>query len=208
MKIDNVVVGDLDTNCWLIEGPDGSVVIIDPGDEAERIMDAVAGRTVDGVLLTHAHFDHLGAADQVADEAASYLYLPGPETRHMHQHVNERVARDRGVTVPIIDFYAADGEELHLAGLVFRVMVTPGHTPGASGYVVRDPEGGQLHYFSGDTLFAHDIGRTDFPGGSETDMTDSLARIARELPPSTIVYPGHGPTTTIAEELAFGTLPS
>ena len=212
MNIERVIVGELRTNCWIIEGvPETEdtgapaptpVIVIDPGDEADKILDALRGRPVAGVLLTHGHFDHLGAADEVADETASFLYLSEPEAEVIAEGLaDSRTRYQIEVDVPRIDYKVNEGDVLQLAGLRIGVMLTPGHSPGSVGYLIPEPENARIHYFSGDTLFARDIGRTDFLGGDAQAMETSLARIAK-LPPDTAIYPGHGPATTIAREAA------
>jgi glyoxylase-like metal-dependent hydrolase (beta-lactamase superfamily II) len=202
MKIDVAKVGNLQTNVWMVEGPDGTLVVIDPGDEPDTLLTAIANRKVAGILLTHGHLDHIGAADELADETGSFLYIGREEVAHIPRHRDEVRQWDMELTEPIIDFQLDDGDELELAGLHWRFLHTPGHTPGSGGYLVGDPKTGAQHYFSGDTLFYHDIGRTDFAGGDTEAMTASLEKLARELPEDCTVYPGHGPTTTKAEEAA------
>ncbi|MCL2680766.1 MAG: MBL fold metallo-hydrolase, partial [Coriobacteriia bacterium] len=159
-------------------------------------------RPVAGILLTHGHFDHVLAADEVADETSSYLYMSQAELDISPQLVTDIEERyGIKVTVPRVDFKLYDGDLLDLAGLRVEVMLTPGHTVGSVGYLVWDEaEPEQKHYFSGDTLFARDVGRTDLLGGDEAAMQQSIERIARELAPSTKVYPGHGPATSIERE--------
>lgn len=212
MNISRVKVRDIayPTNVWLIEGiPEKAgqtppLIVIDPGGEADTILDAIDGRPVAGVLLTHGHYDHIDAANDVTDESASFLYMSDAEFSMIHEIIDDIRERypDIETEVPIVDFKVADGDVLELAGLRVKVMLTPGHTAGSTGYVITDPDTGQVHYFSGDTLFARNYGRTDLLGGSQEDMERSLERIARELDPSTKVYPGHGPSTTIAREAA------
>jgi len=212
MKIDRVIVGDLKTNTWLIEGAPAevgqtpSLIVIDPGAEADKILAAIGDRPVAAVLLTHGHFDHIMCADEVADETSSYLYMSEPEVELLPQlcaDIKERY----GISYeePRVDFKFNDGEIKELAGLTVEFMVTPGHTTGSSGFVISEPNSEQKHYFSGDTLFARDVGRTDLTGGCQATMENTIERLARELDPSTKVYPGHGPTTTIEREAAANT---
>jgi len=206
MNVERVVVGNLRTNTWIVEGiPEtpGSkpqLLIIDPGDEADKILDAVGERPVAGVFLTHGHFDHLGAADEVADETGSFLYISAAEAAVLSEGLADASRRYQlDIEVPRIDFQLNEGDVLQLAGLEIEVIITPGHSPGSAGYLVREPGSEQIHYFSGDTLFARDVGRTDLLGGDPEAMDVSLSRIT-QMPPDTQVYPGHGPATTILRE--------
>jgi len=209
MNIDRVIVGDIKTNTWLIEGipteagQTPPLIVIDPGDEAEKILDAIAGRPVAAVMLTHGHFDHIGAADEVADESSSYLYMSEAELNTCPQLV-EDIEQRYGIKVdiPRVDFKVKDGDVFDLAGLKVEVMLIPGHTQGSVGYVISAPGSEQKHFFSGDTLFARDVGRTDLLGGDQAAMEQSIERIASELAPSAKVYPGHGPATSIEREAA------
>ena len=186
MKIEERTVGPVQTRCYILSGEDRQdCLIIDPGDEAKRIMDAAGGKTVAAVLLTHGHFDHIGAAREVM----------GPGTRLFIHREDGKMLGDpalnagrlflgRDITAPAPTDYVKDGDEMTLAGLKVRVLHTPGHTPGSVCYLIED------HLFTGDTLFDHGWGRTDLPGGDETQMMRSLRRVmpmAREYP----VHAGH-----------------
>ena len=212
MKVDRVIVGDLKTNTWLIEGIPAKagqtppLIVVDPGAEADKILAAIGDRPVAAVLLTHGHFDHIMCADDIADETSSFLYMSEPEVKLLPQlcaDIKERY----GIFYeePRVDFKFNDGEVKELAGLNVKFMVTSGHTTGSSGFVISKPDSEQRHYFSGDTLFAGDVGRTDLTGGCQTAMEETIERLARELDPSTLVYPGHGPTTSIEREAVANT---
>ena len=207
MNVDRVVVGEIKTNTWLIEGIPAEagqtppLIVIDPGDEADKILDAIAGRPVAAVMLTHGHFDHIGAADEVADESSSFLYMSEAELATCPQLVADIEERyGIKVDIPRVDFKVKEGDVFDLAGLKVEVMLIPGHTQGSVGYLISAPDSDEKHFFSGDTLFARDVGRTDLLGGDQAAMERSIERIATELDPSTKVYPGHGPATSIARE--------
>ena len=191
-------VGELGTNCYLaVSGQ--TAAIVDPGGDCERIVDALdsGGLSLQMILLTHAHADHTGAAGPLKERY--------PEAR---LHLHEAEAGWPGRTSHTLSYWLADvspcpeadvlvkeGDELALNGVVFRVMHLPGHTPGCVGYYLE----GQGVLLGGDVLFAGSIGRTDLPGSASGRMMDSLERLGT-LPDATIVFPGHGPQTTIGRE--------
>ena len=206
--IDRVVTGILEENCWFVTDPaTNHCVAIDPGDDAGALITALGRRILDGVLLTHGHFDHVGAAEELADFGSALVSIHEDEVELLAwAPENAKQLGIEGLEAPTPDLTFKDGEELQVGEFRFTVLHTPGHTPGSSCFLLRDPQAGQLHLFSGDTLFCHDIGRTDFPESRPQLMPDSLMKLAR-LDRATIVYPGHGRTTTIADELD-GTLPT
>jgi len=188
MKITVLPLGMLQTNCYILTEGDRCLVI-DPGDEPEKVLGFLEkhGLTLEAVLLTHGHFDHVGAVKTLAAETDCRVFLcekdlslPGAMTAGPLYHT---------------DFYG-EGDKRTLAGLEFEVLHTPGHTPGS--VCLRFGE----HLFSGDTLFAGSCGRTDFPGSSPADMIRSLSRLS-QLEESLKVYPGHGGSTTIGEEKRY-----
>ncbi|MCL2655103.1 MAG: MBL fold metallo-hydrolase [Coriobacteriia bacterium] len=199
--IDRVVNGLLEENCWFITNPaTNRCVAIDPGDDAATLITALGKRILEGVLLTHGHFDHVGAAEELADYGSALVYVHEAEVDLLAWAPENARQHGLEIDVPVPDLTFADGEELQVGEFSFTVLHTPGHTPGSSCFLLRDPETEQQHLFSGDTLFCRDIGRTDFPESMPQLMAGSLMKLAR-LEPATIVYPGHGPTTTIADEL-------
>ena len=201
--IERVVNGILEENCWFITNlATGHCVAIDPGDEAGALIAALGKRVLDGVLLTHGHFDHVGAAEELADYGSALVYVHADEVDLLAWAPEN--ARQLGVgeiDAPVPDLTFTDGEELQVGEFCFTVIHTPGHTTGSSCFLLRDSQDGCQHLFSGDTLFHHDIGRTDFPESAPQLMASSLLKLAA-LDPETLVYPGHGSTTTIGEELA------
>lgn len=205
LKIERLPLGDLQTNCYVVVGPDNHGAIIDPGDEPHRVfalLDTMPGLRVDAVILTHGHFDHVGASDEVADDVQGFVYAHEREAAALAgKHGTGGREFGMEVPVPLIDFRVADGAVIEAGSLRFEVMHTPGHTPGSMCLYLRDPETGEGHLFTGDTLFASSIGRTDFPGGDDVAMETSLEILAK-MDPATAVYPGHGTTSTIAREAA------
>ena len=194
------------TNCYLVSSePGGPAVIIDAPPEAPAIADMVrhSGVTPRALLLTHAHLDHIGGAGGVTEEWGIDACLH-PDDGWMAGDLPSQVRMLMGFDDPG-DFAGAsryepleDGELLYLAGLRFRVLHTPGHSPGHCCFWLEDD--GIL--FSGDHLFAGSIGRTDLPGGDYETLLRSMAEKVVALPPETYVLPGHGPATTLARELA------
>ena len=190
MKFKTVTVGLYEVNCTLaIDGADAWVV--DPGADEEAIVKAAEaeGAKIAGVLLTHAHFDHIGAIPGIKarfPEAPVYVH---PSDEVMFGHPFNRLPPE----YPSFPKPAGvvDARKFPLA----EVIETPGHTPGGVCYYFKDD--GVL--LSGDTLFAGSVGRTDFPGGSMTTLVESLKKL-KALPDDTKVIPGHGPSTTIGEE--------
>jgi len=192
-------VGELCVNAYLVYDDPREAVLIDPGDEANRLLAAVAaeGVCVKAILLTHAHFDHIGAAEAVASATGAPLYLHREEeaaltdpTRNLSGFFGAALT----VTGDIRPL--RDGDTVTVGGLSFEVLHTPGHTVGGVCYRTGDV------LFSGDTLFCESIGRLDFPGGSGEAMRRSLERLLA-LPASTAVYPGHGEPTSIGHEQQY-----
>lgn len=203
MRVDRVQVGPLETNCWVV-GDDTDVVVIDPGDDPEHIEAAVAGRQVVAVVLTHAHFDHLGAVSQVLEASGAPLLVHEADaarltSAHPAGTGGALFGFDSHVSPPA-DRVLRDSDTIAAGSLVLEVLHTPGHTQGGISLLARDPEGGAPHLFSGDTLFAGSVGRSDFPGGDARTLSRSIAEKLAPLDPETLVHPGHGPDTTIGRE--------
>jgi glyoxylase-like metal-dependent hydrolase (beta-lactamase superfamily II) len=196
-------VGQVAENCFIVraKGSDRAIVV-DPGDEAERLLGAIEAlgiTTVEAILITHCHFDHIGAVTPVAEATGAPVWCPELETR---------------VLANIMDFvpwpgfgpyesYEADhtvagGETLELAGLTIDVRFTPGHSPGHVTYALRDEDA----LFSGDVLFQGSVGRVDLPGGDWPTLLASIESLITEFPADTTVYPGHMGITTLGRERA------
>lgn len=188
LKIDRLVLGEVAVNCYIVENPETrACVIVDPGAEAERVMEAARGRTPVAVLLTHAHYDHIGAVDAVCERFGIPLYVHEADAGKLTDpdaNVSRQFAEP--VTQHTAPTLLHGGETLVLAGIPFEVMHTPGHSAGSVCYVLPGNEG----VLTGDTLFAHGYGRTDFADGDFSAMHQSLRALYR-LTPRRPAYPGH-----------------
>lgn len=206
MRIQCLQVGPLETNCWVVgETASGPVAVIDPGGDAEDILAAVGPSSVCAVILTHAHFDHLGAVREVLAATGAPLLIHVDDSARLGSDAGHGTGGAPfgfpGLTAPDADRLLRDGDEVELDGrITFEVLHTPGHTEGGICLFVRDPDGGTPHLFSGDTLFAGSVGRSDFPGGDGRALSRSIAMKLVSLPADTVVHPGHGPETTIGRE--------
>jgi hydroxyacylglutathione hydrolase len=199
MQVARVTVGPLQENCWIVrqDGADHALVI-DPGDEAERLIGEIEGLTVDAILLTHTHFDHVGAVAALARHTGAPVYCPKLEVPIL-QDINSYVFPGFG---PFESYDPEEtvegGERLTLAGIDLDVLFVPGHSPGHVAYSIPDAQA----LLGGDVLFQGSIGRFDLPGGDYPTLMDSIARLLEALPDDTAVLPGHGPATTLGRERA------
>ena len=199
LTLRQLTVGPLQENCWLIaDTVSGKAILVDPGDEAEALLAAVdaMGCSLDGIWLTHAHFDHVGGvAGVIAARPVPIWVHPADEVFYVNAESN---AAHWGVEIenpPPADHELAEGGRVHLGDFGFDVWHLPGHAPGHVAFI------GHGLCFSGDVLFAGSIGRTDLPLCDAKAMHRSLMRLAT-LDPETRVFPGHGVSTTIGRELA------
>lgn len=197
MFVRAVTVGPFQENCYLLaDSATRDAVLVDPGDEGERLIAAVEqqGFTLRALWITHAHIDHVGGIAAVKRRFDVPVYLH-PLDRPLYDHAAEQ-GRHFGVRIespPAPECELAEGDVLTVGGLSFAVIHVPGHAPGHVAFV------GDGAVFGGDCLFAGSIGRTDLPMCDARAMQQSLARFAA-LPDAMVVYPGHGPATTIGEE--------
>lgn len=190
IRIDTLVLGPLQTNCYVVHAEDSTTcVVVDPAHAPEKILEFTAARglTIEAILLTHGHFDHVGAVRDIAAETDCRVYICPEDLRLPHAFT--------AGPIYYTDTYG-EGTRLHLAGLDIAVLQTPGHTPGSVCLICGNV------MFSGDTLFAGDCGRTDLPGGSPVQMMQSLRRLAA-IEADLTVYPGHGESTTLAQERQY-----
>ena len=190
LKIHTLTLGMYQTNTYIIHDElSKTCCIIDPGYQANTILNKTdaLGLTVEAILLTHGHFDHVGAVKDIAAEADCRVFICAEDLRLPHTFT--------AGPIYYTDTYA-EGTQLHLAGLDIAVLQTPGHTPGSVCLICENA------MFSGDTLFAGDCGRTDLPGGSWNQMIQSLHRLAA-IEADLAVFPGHEESTTLAHERRY-----
>lgn len=202
IRIERLVLGMIETNCYLAQNETtGELVVIDPADEASRIrsmIDRLQAKPV-AVLLTHGHFDHIGAAGELKDAFGIPVYAMRQE-KELLASADLNLSGNYGEEITFsADEWLEDGQKLVLAGFEWEVLFTPGHTPGGCCYY----NAAASALFSGDTLFRGSIGRTDFPRSSMRQLIDSLRTRLLTLPEDTAVYPGHGPVSTIGFEKRF-----
>jgi glyoxylase-like metal-dependent hydrolase (beta-lactamase superfamily II) len=192
-----MVVGKLQTNCYILQS-ENDAIIIDPGDEPERILRFVKdlGLTPRLMVATHAHFDHVLGVERIRRE----LHLPfaiNKEDLEILESMQARVRQFMGFSVPSppqVDQFLADGQSITVGQEAMTVLHTPGHSPGSISLA------GEGYVFTGDALFNQSIGRTDLPGGDLDTLIRSITERLFSLDDDTIVYPGHGPETSIADE--------
>ncbi len=201
-------VGWLQCNCSIVGDPKTrEAIVIDPGDEVERILEIITrhGLKVQVILNTHAHIDHVGGLQKV-QQATGAPVLMHADDLELYRRLDKQAAWI-GLRVPAmaeVDGLLKEGDAVRWGRYVARVLHTPGHTQGSvclylpADSLPQEAEQGKL--FAGDTLFAGSIGRTDLWGGSFDDIMRSLHSKLMALPDETLVYPGHGPATTIGEE--------
>lgn len=199
MQVESFVLGPVMTNCYLVYKEKGdSGLVIDPGTGAEEVVRRIQtlNLNIEAILLTHAHFDHIGGVEEVRAATGAPVYVHPQEAEWLLEPelngstlfpVEEVRCRPAEKTVE-------GGEQLTLLGETFSVFHTPGHSPGSVSYRAEN------FIFSGDVLFSGSIGRTDLPGGDYKTLMQTIDQVIMELPEETVVYSGHGPVTTVGRE--------
>jgi glyoxylase-like metal-dependent hydrolase (beta-lactamase superfamily II) len=191
------------TNCYFVTNrKTGETIIVDPGAEAKRLQQLLQedGKKPVAILLTHGHFDHAGAAGQLAEAYGISVYAAEAEKATLADaNINLSGPMAGNATTYHADVFLRDEQEIDLAGFHIRVLYTPGHTPGGCCYYFPRED----LVFSGDSLFCGSVGRTDFPGGSAAQLVQAVRDKLMILPENTLVLPGHDARTTIEQERMY-----
>ncbi len=198
VKIDTLILGPLQTNCYILrEENSASCVVVDPAYSADQILTFAArqGLTIEALLLTHGHFDHVGAVEDLLEATGCKVWMHRGDYNRPSDHMNDYLYPLHDKELGEISF-CDDGDTISAAGLTFMVLSTPGHSLGSVCYLAEKT------LLSGDTLFAGGCGRTDLPGGSSETIFVSLADLS-ELADDIKAYPGHGESTTLAREKRY-----
>lgn len=202
LQIETMTLGMMATNCYLaLNRETKDMLIIDPGAEPERVISRIAalGAKPEAILLTHGHFDHIGAADVLRETYGIPVCVLKKEQEICEsEEKNLSLMFGRGFTVQADRFFH-DGEIVSLAGFQIKVLHTPGHTLGGACYYIEE----ESVLFSGDTLFCCSVGRSDFPTGSMGMLQDSIHTKLFTLPEDTLVFPGHNESTDIGYEKKY-----
>ena len=200
MNIEIIPVTAFQQNCSLIWDDEKNAAIIDPGGEAEKLIGRIEelGLNLEAILLTHAHLDHVGAAEQVKQHFGVEIWGPQEEDRFLFDSLPEQSQR---FGLPNIEAFLPDrwlheGETIHAGGGIFEILHLPGHTPGHIGFIEKQKKAA----FTGDVLFQGSIGRTDLPGGNYTQLISAIREKLFKLNGDMIIIAGHGPYTTIEHE--------
>jgi hydroxyacylglutathione hydrolase len=199
LRVDKLSLGPIGTNCYVVRADAGAreAVVVDPSGDAteQRLTLARLGATCVGILVTHGHWDHLVGVADLAEGTGAPVHMPDGERALLEQPgAFAPVGSGYGAHTPEVTF--SGGETVELAGIEFEVLAVPGHSPSHLAYHAGD------HLFSGDVLFAGSVGRTDIPGADWETLLMSIRTLVDTFPPETVVHPGHGPDTTLGDELA------
>ena len=197
--VDRYELGPIGTNCYIVRSERGATeaVVVDPGADATQLRLELAGMSAAcaAILITHGHWDHLGAVADLAEASGAHVYM-AEEERVLLEDVNAFVPSGMRLRPYKADVLLQGDESLDLTGISFQTLRVPGHSPAHLAFAAD----GCL--FSGDLVFAGSVGRTDLPGGDWDTLVASIRALADRFPPETIIYPGHGPETTLGAELA------
>jgi len=205
MLTEMMVVGEIQANCYLVgDGKSKEIAVIDPGGDGPDIIARIEEKGFKPVYIinTHGHIDHMWAnADVKAAYPDAELLIHSDDAEMLvNPSSNLSFMMGREITSPAADRTLTEGEHLKVGELDMEVRHIPGHSKGGIALIMKDPDDGKTVVFSGDALFAYSIGRTDFPGGSYDKLISGIKEKLLSLPDDAVVYPGHGPATTIGTE--------
>lgn len=202
MKLEIMVLGKVGTNCYIaMNEQNGEAIIIDPADRADKINSKLKemGAKPVAILFTHGHFDHVLAANDLKKEHHIQIYANEKERETLENTQMNMSSMGNGQSSYQADVFVKDGQVLDLAGMICKVIWTPGHTPGGTCYFFEEDK----ILFSGDTLFCRSVGRSDFPGGSMSELIRSIKEKLMILDDDVKVFPGHMGATTIKDERIY-----
>ena len=203
MRVDTLKLGGLQNNCYVLDAGDGRAVVIDPGAEPERVVAHLDRRKLACalILVTHGHADHIGGISGLRERFPDAEIAVGKDDAPAltNPMKNGSFFIGANIKAPKAGRLLADGDEVALGGVKLKAIATPGHSPGGVCFFADDI-GSKPALFSGDTLFYESVGRCDIPGGDWERLLASLRGKLLALPDDTVVFPGHGPATTIAHE--------
>ncbi|MDZ7722965.1 MAG: MBL fold metallo-hydrolase [candidate division KSB1 bacterium] len=197
MQIETLILGAIEENCYVVYDENRVAAVIDPGDEPMEILSLIGKESlnVQGILLTHGHFDHIGAVSTLREKTAAPVYLH-EQDQTLVENAQAQAAMFGLETPPGFkaEHYIKENDKIKMGDLEFSVLHTPGHSRGSVCFFINDA------LFAGDTLFQSGIGRTDLPGGSYQDILQSIEKIFNTYPGAVRVLSGHGPPTTLERE--------
>lgn len=196
LKIQKIETGPLRENCWIIENEKNELVVIDPGSDLTKILRAIGEKKVSWILLTHTHYDHLGALSELAKKTGAPVAVHQSEAEIVEQGKSNPPTYTLNLKPIVVTRRLTDGDVIDFNENQIQVLHTPGHTQGSCCFLL----GNDL--FSGDTIFHENYGRTDLPGGNNEQMKLSLKKLLK-LPAETIIHPGHGTDWNIGDARNF-----
>ena len=197
MNITTLELGAYGANCYIISGDDSNEgLLIDPGDDAGLILKELErlGLKLEYILLTHGHPDHCGALTELKEATGARFGIHPADVDMLNNRLIRMLLGMKAQKAPAPDLLLEDGNAVRIPGIELKVLATPGHTPGGICLL------GDGCLFTGDSLFNESIGRTDLPGGNSGQLMRSILEVIMSLPDGTIIYPGHGPASTIGAE--------
>lgn len=200
MEVKTLTLGELGTNCYIVTSAAGNAALIDPADDAQRILDMLSAENAElkMILLTHGHFDHTGAVADLKEQTGAKVYIHAKDECMLDDTIKNvaYLCPDYSYKPFTADVLLSGGDIIRLDEVEFSVMSTPGHTAGSVVFFADNC------IFAGDTIFEGSAGRTDFYSGDYIAQRNSLARLAA-LREDCLIYPGHGGTTTLKQEKQF-----